>query len=298
MRIVADAFGRAALPAVLPLGCAQIADLPGDPRLVVDEQWGCLSEPQRVPVPRQPTVHIIIEVCDFLRDCTAPITGVTGKLCGKADVGCSQPLLEGITDVGGTLEFDVPTGSDGFDGYLSLSGPSELCTNREAFGLASMYMCSLLPECDGERPDSRCMMPLYSPALLFFAPPVTGERPPTSIPLVSSAAVPAVLMAAGSAFDPALGTLILRGRDCTGAPAAGIRYELVQPQEQSTRLYIRTGILSPAASSTDISGLGGFAGLRPGFVDVEAYNGAGEHIGEAGVQIAAFTITYSGAGPY
>jgi hypothetical protein len=283
---------------LLTLGCAQIADLPGDPRVVVvDEQWGCLAERAQPSRPRVPEVRVTVQACDFLSDCTAPVTGITAKLCGKADVGCSRPLLTDIRDVGGTLEFDVPTGPDGFDGYLSLSGPSALCTDQQAFGITSMFVCGLLPECDPARPDDRCSTPVYAPAFLFFGAPIIDERPPLSLPLVLSAAIPAVLGAAGSVYDPALGSLIIVGADCTGARAAGIRYELAQSQELATRLYLQSGVLSAIAAETDISGVGGFAGLRPGFVDVAAYNPAGEHISNVGAQIAASVLTYSAVLP-
>jgi hypothetical protein len=282
----------------LPLGCAQIADLPDEPRVVVvDEQWGCLAERQQPSLPQVPEVRVMVQACDFLSDCTAPVTGITAKLCGKADVGCSHPLLSDIRDVDGTLEFDVPTGPDGFDGYLSLSGPSALCTDQQVFGLTSTLVCGLLPECDPARPDDRCSSPVYAPSFLFFGAPIIGDRPPLSLPLVLAAALPAVLGAAGSVYDPALGNLIIAGADCTGARAAGIHYELARAQELATRLYMQSGVLSAVATETDISGVGVFVGLRPGFVDVAAYNAAGEHIGNVGVQIAPSVLTYSGAQP-
>jgi hypothetical protein len=62
-------------------------------------------------------------------------------------------------------------------------------------------------------------------------------------------------------------------------------------------LYLQSGVLSAIATETDISGVGGFAGLRPGFVDVAAYNPAGELISNVGVQIAASVLTYSAVLP-
>jgi hypothetical protein len=296
--VLSRRFKRALQLALLPLACAQIADLPDDPRVVVvDEQWGCLPGPEHRSLPEVPQVRVTVEVCDFITDCTAPVTGITAKLCGKTDLGCSRPLLSGITDVAGTLEFDVPTGIDGFDGYLSLSGPSALCTDQQVFGITSTFVCGLLPDCDPAHPDARCSTPVYAPSFLFFGAPIIDERPPLSLPLVFSAAIPGVMAAAGSVYDPTLGSLIIVGADCTGARAAGIRYELARSQERATRLYLQSGVLSADAIETDVSGVGGFAGLRPGFVDVAAYNPAGVHIGDVGVQVAAAVLTYSAVQP-
>jgi hypothetical protein len=64
------------------------------------------------------------------------------------------------------------------------------------------------------------------------------------------------------------------------------------------RLYMESGVLSAARNATDASGVGGFVGVPPGFVDIEAYNPAGARIGDVGVLAAPFTVTYSGLAPF
>jgi hypothetical protein len=281
----------------LGLGCAQIAGLPDAPELVSDEPWSCLTEVRPTSAPLVASVRVRVRVCDFLSDCTLPVTGLSAKLCGKPDIGCTEPLVSEIEDDDGTLEFDVPTGFDGFEGYLWLSGPAAFCSDPEAFGVASATLCRLVPECDLESPDARCMVPVYAPTFLFFDPPITEERSVVSLPLVRSAALPTLLGATGATFDATLGTLILAGTDCTGTRTAGIRYSLREPQEQAIQIYQRGGILSAAAEETDSSGVGIFAGLRPGYISVAAHDAAGRHITDVGVQIAPFTITYSAVVP-
>jgi hypothetical protein len=293
--------------ALCDLGCAAIVDFPDDPELVVDPEslesepevvaeanWRCLTEPAKAAVPTAPLARVRIQACDALRGCSLPVSGLTGRVCGKLDVDCTNPFYTGTTDGAGALEFDVPTEDSGFDGYLELSAATEMCTNAALFGEASSFLCSLLPECDPESPDARCGVPTHARSFRFFNPPIISDlAEPMRQSMISSAALPGIVRASGATFDPAMGNLIVTAMDCDGVPAPGIHYAMGERPGQVTQLYTESGILTAARNETDATGVGGFAGVPPGFTDVAAYDALGTRIGGVGVFVAPSAITYT-----
>lgn len=285
------------------LACAAIVDFPDAPELVTraelaeDAGWSCLARPPRARTPDAAVAHVRVQACDALRGCLAPLTGLTARVCSKLDADCVNPLLADLSDVSGTFEFDVPTADAGFSGYLQVSAELEPCTSP-LFGEAGPLLCALAPQCPPRAPDASCSVPLYARALLFFNPPITADLPePVRLSLLSSAALPGLLRAAGSGFDPTLGNLLVSGNDCAGSPAAGIRYELSDSQSAITQLYMDNGVLSDATDATDATGIGAFAGVPVGFLSVAAYNRAGARVGGIGVQVAPGAISYVTLGP-
>jgi len=220
------------------------------------------------------------------------VTGLTARLCDKLDVDCLNPLQLGVSGSDGAFEFDVPTAGAGFAGYLEVSSALSPCTSP-IFGQASPFVCSLAPDCNPEAPDESCDVPIYARALLFFNPPITSDlSEPVVLSLLSSPALPGIVRAAGSNYDPTMGSLFVVARDCDDTPAAGIRYDLGEDPGQLTQLYMESGILSRARNATDVTGIGAFTGVRPGFASVVAYDSAGARFGAIGVQVAPGTITY------
>jgi hypothetical protein len=279
------------------LGCAAIVDFPDDPQLVAEAAltaqagWRCLAEPTAPPEPSAPTARVRAMACDALRGCSAPATGLTARVCSKIDVDCTTPLLEGLHDVGGVFEFEVPTTIMGFDGYLEVSSNAEPCTSA-AFGEASPFVCGLVPQCDPQAPDASCNVPVYPRFLHFFNPPITEDTSePALVTLLPMAGLLGILGATGGSFDATTGILIVTARDCDGMPAAGVEYELGEAELSPSALYMDNGVLSSARDATDISGIGGFVGVPRGYSNVEAYAGSGERIGGVGVQIAPGSIT-------
>jgi hypothetical protein len=290
---------------LIQLGCAAIVDFPDAPELVVEPEsvesgletesrWRCLSEPATVAAPDTPMARVSVQVCDELRGCSTALSGIRGRVCDKLDVNCASPLYTGTTNVAGALEFEVPTDDGGFDGYLELSGPMASCTNADLFGEASPLLCSLLPECDPQAPDTRCDVPTHTRALRFFNPPIVADLPqPVTHWLLPSAALPGIVRATGADFDPATGSLVVTVVDCDGVPAPDISYAMGETSGQITQAYMESGVLSAGRNATDASGVGAFAGVTPGFTDVVAYNAAGVHVGGVGVLMAPFSITYT-----
>lgn len=282
-------------------GCAQLLDLPGDPKVVATGPWRCLEQtPAGPPMVTAAQAQVRVQACDFITDCKTTVSGLTAKLCDKRDVGCNSPRLSGITDTNGEFRFSVPTAGGGFNGYLWVDSRAAFCTDSEAFGaVAGKVLCDLVaPSCDRAAPDERCLAKVFAPAMLFFNPPIVSDvSQPLPLQLFPAAGLPAVLGAAGITIDQTAGNLFIQALDCDGRPAAGVRYEMATPAAAVGRLYVANGIVSNAVTDTDSSGIGGFVRVPPGFVSVVGYNSDSVHIGEIGVQAAPSTLTYSALFP-
>jgi hypothetical protein len=155
-------------------------------------------------------------------------------------------------------------------------------------------LCALAPNCDQALPDDGCLIPTYAPALVFFNPPIaTDVTTPLPLQMLASGALPSVVQAAGAVLDPSTGNLFITAIDCDGRPGAGVTYEIAQHQDVVTPLYVDSGVVSDTVLQTDASGIGGFVGVPPGFVEVTGYSPDSEFITEIGLQSAPFSLTYS-----
>jgi len=292
-----------ALVAAGALGCAALVDFPEDPQLVTQvaqEQpddptganWTCLTSAAAPSAPQVSLAHVRILACDALQGCAIPLAGLRGRVCGKLDVDCTNPLFTGVTDAGGALEFDVPTGRAGFDGYVELVSPAAPCTDSALFGPASGQICALLPGCDSQSPDDRCQVAPYVRTLQFFNPPIAAALPqPLTLNIISSPALLGLVRASGANFDPGSGHVLLTALDCAGKPAAGVAYSMRQGAGKVLEMYMESGVLTRARTETDATGMGGFSLVPPGFVDISAYNSSGARVGGVGVVAAPFTLT-------
>ncbi len=235
-----------------------------------------------------------VQACNFITNCADGVTNLTAKLCNKLDVDCQNPLETNITDEDGELQFEVSTGSGGFDGYLYIMPQMALCTDEEVFGESGPELCAITDGCDPLAPDEHCMLPIFAPAMLFFNPRIVADVDiPYTVPLLPSSALLSVVEAAGAKLDPSTGNVFITAIDCDGQPAAGVHYELSEMQEDISALYVSAGVVTNAVSVTGESGVGGFVGIRPGFASVIGYTEDGRRIGEIGFQTAPFTLTYS-----
>ncbi|HWA75320.1 MAG TPA: hypothetical protein VG937_23445 [Polyangiaceae bacterium] len=299
-----NAVGRAlsaAMPwLLLQAGCAEVLDVPSDPRVVKTGPWRCVNSAPRALTAPASDAEVRVRTCDFITDCTTDVTGLTAKLCDKRDVGCNQPRQSGITDANGEFKFRVPTAGGGFDGYLRVDSPLAFCTDTQAFGaVAGATLCGLTsPLCDLARPDERCYVTLFAPAMLFFNPPIVRDvEQPLPLQMFPSSGLPAVIAAAGIQIDPAGGSLFLQALDCDGVPASGVSFEVTQHRDVVQPLYVDNGVVSSTAPQTDATGVGGFVGVPPGFATVVAHNSDGVEIGQIGLQAAASILTYGTLAP-
>jgi hypothetical protein len=256
--------------------------------------WRCLGNPTPPPVSTAATAHVSLPVCDSLRGCGLPIAGLTAKLCAKLDAGCTSPLPFDISYANGVFDFDVPASPMGFNGYLAIASPPELCTDGMIFGEATRALCALLPECNPAAPDARCEIPAYPPVSFFFNPPVVADasvsRP---LQITSTAASLAIAQAAGIVYDPTRGSLLVTALDCDGTRASGLSFSLENYQgNPSQTLYVENNIPSRALLATDATGVGIVIDVSPGFVTVVARDASGKRVGSAGAYVAPSSDSY------
>jgi hypothetical protein len=286
--------------ALLQLGCADVLDIPSDPRLVESGPWRCVGSASERSAALTSEAEVRVRTCDFITDCRTDVTGLSAKLCDKRDVGCNQPRLSDIANTNGEFKFRVPTAGGGFDGYLRIDSSLAFCTDAEAFGaVAGPTLCGVTsPECDLGAPDARCNVTMFAPAMMFFNPPIVSDvKEPLPLQMFPSSGLPAVIAAAGIRIDPAGGSLFLQALDCDGKPASGVRFALTQHQDVVQPLYVDNGVVSSGATRTDATGVGGFISVPPGFVTVTGYNESGAPIAEVGLQAAASILTYGTLSP-
>jgi hypothetical protein len=261
----------------------------------VVDPWRCLDDPTPA-APTTATVHASLRVCDSLRGCSLVLRELTAKLCAKLDAGCTNPIQPDLPNTNGVFEFDAPAGLFGFDGYLQISAPPELCTDRDVFGGASDTICALLPQCDPAAPDQRCAIPPYSTTLQFFNPPLVADAELALLQIVSTASSLGIAQAAGVAYNPAQGSLLVTARDCDGMGAAGLSFSIAD-QPTSLGLYLDNNIPTPARRQTDTTGIGLFVGLPAGFVNVVARDSQGVRMGSVGAYVAASSTSYTTLAP-
>lgn len=289
------ALGASALLIASGAGCAQVVDIPSDPVLVATGPWRCLQSPAQAPAAASSKAVVLVQACDFITNCTTNVPNLTAKLCDKRDVGCDNPRLSTLADGNGQFRFEVPTAGGGFDGFLAVATPVASCTDVETFGAnGSKLLCGLVPGCNQDAPDEHCIVPVYSPAMLFFNPPIVRDfDKPLALQLFPSAALPMVLDAAGSIrIDPAMGNVFAVALDCDGKPAPGVSFRIVDSQADVQLVYLKNGLVNDKATQTDSSGVGGMIRVPPGFVQIQGLSSDGMVVGQIGVQAAPSALTY------
>lgn len=283
------------------LGCAALIDYPDDPELIATGPWRCLEDPVSPIQPTASTAHVTLPICDALLGCSLPPSGLTGRLCARLDPNCANPLPTTVTYDSGVFDFNVPTtgigggGVVGFDGFLAVSAPTALCTDRDTFGDAAGALCALAPQCDTQAPDQRCDLPIYLPTLQFFNPPIAVDQVLPTLTMTSLAASTSIAQAGGTLYDPSsTGSLLVTIVDCDGTHAAGISLELEGSQNgMSQILYVDNGIVNPSVRATDATGFVVVLGVPTGFVTAVATDAEGTRIGSVSAFVAASTNTFT-----
>jgi hypothetical protein len=283
------------------LGCSDILDIPSTDTLELAPSgpFRCVNAGGEPVAPSAATATVRFRACDFISNCTIPVTGLRARVCDKLDVGCLNPRATGIQDDSGLLEVEVPLGPRGFDGYVQVSTTLAPCFDTRVFGdAAGSFLCQLAPTCDMAAPTAACDVPVYSPVLWFFNPPVVADvEEPIPLELYPFAALPLVLDAAGGELVPGTGSVFMSVVDCDGKPAPGVTLQISEYEDVASPLYFDSGVLSNSATTTDASGIGGFILIPPGFVNFTAMNGDGETLGKVGVQADPAFVTLTVLAP-
>lgn len=286
--------------------CADLLDIAENPVLVPPDPFSCTENDAPKPQPPMRDNAIVrVHACDFISsNCSTPVRGLTAKLCEKKDFPCEKPKIAELKDTDGDLMFEVPTGGSlgtGFDGYLSVNGPVELCTNKTS--VTGADACVLVPKCDKAKQaaqDNDCLIPTYIPALLFFNPPITADSvAPIVLPLIPSIAGMNLLAGGGGqTVEISEGIVFATGFDCMGRPAAGLTFSS-SPASKHV-VYVDNGLISFKTIETDASGVAGLLGIPFGFAWVSAYSkgpmGPTE-LAKIGVQILPSTASYVALAP-
>lgn len=283
------------------VGCAEVLDLPDSDTLSLAPSgpWRCLEAPSPPVLPKAATATVHFQACDFISNCTLAVRGLRARLCDKLDVGCLSPRQVDIQDQGGLLEVTVPTGARGFDGYLEVSPGMARCYDTKVFGAAAPnLLCQLAPQCDQAAPSAACDVPIYSPVLWFFNPPVVADiEEPIPLQLYPSASLPLVVDAAGGALAPGTGSVFMTMLDCDGKPAPGVSFSIAEHEREASSLYLDSGVISNTADETDASGVGGFIRIPPGFVEITGADRSHLPVGKVGVQANPYYVTYTVLAP-
>lgn len=216
-----------------------------------------------------------------------------------------NPILSDIPNHDGEFVFEVATGGalgTGFDGYLQITSSSAPCTDETSFGAAGPALCATAPGCAPPAPDESCNIPLYMTALLFFNPPIRADVETARVlPLVPTSSVLPLAEAAGTSLSLSGGSAFIAAVDCDGRPASGV--QLSTEQAVAAVMYLEGGVISTSAQETGESGLVGLVGMPAGFASVYGTiadpNGSRERveIGEVGLRIAPFTMSYARLAP-
>jgi hypothetical protein len=129
------------------------------------------------------------------------------------------------------------------------------------------------------------------PTHYFFNPPINEDQEIAALSLSQPAARGALLLQLGA--SPELGDILLSASDCTGAPAAGVTFELTPRSESAVAYYLVNGLPSPNAAATDMTGYGGFANLEPGTWTVKATLEDGRDFPPLSLVVAGGTVSWS-----
>jgi hypothetical protein len=298
MRPLRLAMRMTLLSGLLGLGaCAEILDIPDDPEFEETGPWRCVDQSAQATQAPADTAKVTFKVCDFISGCTKAIPAVSARLCDKLDVACLAPRSSVVmSDANGLVTFDVPTPQGRpFDGYVEFIPPFALCTDPAAFGAAAGLLCQLVAAtCDPMNPTEGCAVPVFSPVLWFFNPPMVVDLPePILLQLYPAAQLPPLIQAAGAQLDPTTASVFLTAWDCDGNPAPGVTLTVPEHEEAVQPLYYNSGVIRAGLAETDSSGIGGFIKVPPGFVNVSGVNEDGEPVGIVGVQARLPFVTYT-----
>lgn len=226
----------------------------------------CVGHVAPAPAPTTATVDLSMTFFDAVNPTQTLGAGITVQACAKLDVGCTKkpPIADAvITGKDGRADFTVPAG---FDGYLQINTA-----------------------------DNRTV-----PALWYFSPTPTENRN-YNVLLLSPASFQGIAQTVGATIDATKGHAFNIALDCTanyGVFAKGVSFAVSPSDDETKPFYFINGQPNTQATETDLSGIGGFANLPPGFVTVtSSVATSGAKIGSVSTLIRQGTITYAPIAP-
>lgn len=223
-----DASADASADAQTPRDAS--ADAGGD---AAPDPWACLGgarPPPPLPDAGAAMLNLMYTVRDFQTG--NPMTGVTVKVCARADLTCATPQSMGTTDATGRVALTATFSGAGFDGYFELTG-----------GMGNNEVV---------------------PTRTFPSPPLAGGTVVfvnNAIPRLTFELLGGLLMAR---LDATTGGITGLANDCNNAPTAGVSVSVSPAATGARQFYIAGMLPSTSATQTDRSGLFGYVNVPPG----------------------------------
>jgi hypothetical protein len=171
------------------------------------------------PAPATPTITAHFTAFEFFT--AMGLQQFSVRACPRGDSVCAVPVAEATTS-NGSLDLDVPTGTEGFDGYFEVTGP-QLATT-----------------------------------LWHLSRPIAANEDVASN-VFAQQSLDLMVQAIGGAGDPARGHIGVSTRNCADAQMGGAVIA-VDPVDAGTTIRYFSGALTPDPALTSTSG-NGFAGL-------------------------------------
>jgi hypothetical protein len=233
---------------VMLVGCQYVS---GAAELEIVDQptdagpWGCVGH-------RPPALTGTVNYAQPIRnlaDDSIP-AGVVVKVCGSADLTCSDPLVTTVP-VDGTVTFTVPAD---FIGYLELDGP------------------------------------LLMPTIVELTRPIGAMRVMPELRVVGVQTFTAFAALMHVQVDATRGHALFWAVDCQGNRAAGISAEALGADSSTQKYYVLDGKLpSLSVDRTDSYGGGGFVNLPILASENETFETFRAFRAETGARISEFS---------
>lgn len=222
-------------------------------------EWACINDDSEAPPAELGNTTVTFSI--FIADTVSrqPPEGLTVSACSPLDVECATPMVDDIRpESDGMVRAHVPRNFSGF---------------------------------------FRVVSDQTMPAVLYVDRPVSDNVTAAPMLLIGQVAFQALSRAQGVAIDPQMGHLLLRAFDCTGTPAAEIRFTNDKGGQPFAFVAMQPVI---GQTVTDAQGTAGFINVLPGPAVVESVrteDGTVTSTGSGLVRAGWFTHLLLGAGP-
>jgi len=240
---------------------------------VTGKAWSCLDTTIVWPKPRTlGTITFSVTIVDLLLE--KPYARAAVKACPRNDPLCTNPSKQGVADDNGLVELTVPGGSNGFDGYLDITGG------------------------DSSGGDGGTPSPIF-PAIWYPAPPIISGGWRGRVQFPSASEIPLLAALVGTTIDPTRGHFAANASDCNFSEAPGVTFAADSADMNTQSFYFLNGNPDTSAKQTDgVSGIGGFVNLPARFARITANSTvAGKSLGAQQFNIRAGTFTTSSFAP-
>jgi len=202
--------------------------------------WSCAEHAPIATTSKAP-VSVELTVMDAIAQ--TPLVGTSASLCKKLDFECTSPVARAMSDVAGTVHFDI---TPMFDGFVELKTEG------------------------------------YDSAMMFLPPTVESVHLGV-LPLTTVESIGLLGASLGKTLMPGMGRVLTTAIGCDKQPAGGVTVSVEGDMgDEVVQFYAVGGVPTFAANATDESGFGGFFNMKPGQVTLSGTLEDGTPVGRAG----------------